>query len=582
MARLNLGSGANATITNVTGGNIVGTDGTSTVTTTNQITGGQSSNVTWLSIPTNTSNTLHNMRFGTGVNLELTNSGSIAFSNESTGTVAVIKGPPNTSVSNIYDTTVGEEDHFSITSTRTTTDTDDNVEQTYDIVSAGSSVITSGAIGDLSGVVTSPARYYTDTSTTPNTLYRVGTAQAGDTTTSAVTVDGVTTTTTIDFYSVKIETKAENAVITLGGLSLVNSNAPAFDNGANYTDNIIVQEKPFTVAITFPQDYGYAAIEFPDGTQQNTQVSNSYDNLTNFFSITSNSDGVEQTFDVISFDNTFDVSNGAISELKGVNRAGSDDRYYQAAGLIYRIGTEQTADESTDGDGNVTKFFNLIEENNVITLDQISLTADDILKVSCVKVGLAPFYASFSISGEDQTINVTPEIQDYSQTAAVPEGTTVTSVIFDTVTNLLDVICTNVRQEGNVMNNILTESIFGPGVNRGNETVEAMLFFESSNIYRTVNDAIFFNSDRVRLTSSTASTADSKETMAYFNPTTAIASDIEEKLYLLTVDDDFLGQSIIRTDFTTTDLTNELNRRKVTEGTLLNSQLNIPAFGADQ
>ena len=582
MARLNLGSGATATITNVTGGNIVGSGPLSTVTTPNQITGGESSNVTWLSIPTNTSSTRHEMEFGANVALELTNSGSVAFSDNTSGTVAITKGPSNTLVSNLYDITAGSEDYFSITSTRTTADADDNVEQTYDIISAGVSVITGGAIGDLSGIVTPTIdpRYYTDTSTTPDTLYRVGTLQTG--TPAPTTVDGVTTT--IDFYSLKIETRAAVTNVTLGGIRLTagpNEDRPLPDNGSNYTDNVLVQERPFDLTVTFPEDYGYAAVEFPNGTIRDTVVNSAdaYNKLTNFFSITSNSDGDEQTFDIISASSSENISNEAISELKGLKRSGSDDRYYQLGGLIYRIGALQ----ETDG---TTKYYRLIEESNIIELDQIDLTAEDMLKVAVVKVGLAPFFFSYFVSGNDQTIIVNPEIQDYSQTAAIPDGTAVTNVKFNTgsllSTNLLDITCTNVRQQGDIMNNILTESIFGPGTNRGEETVKAMLFYSSSDLYRTVNDAMFFNSDRVRLTSLTAGSASSKETMAYFNPTTATAADLEDKLYLLTVDDAFLGQSIIRTDFTSTDLTNELNRRKVTEGTLQNAQLNIPAFGPDQ
>ena len=176
--------------------------------------------------------------------------------------------------------------------------------------------------------------------------------------------------------------------------------------------------------------------------------------------------------------------------------------------------------------------------------DEASLDRGDTIEVAYVEPGFSMFYQTYIV--EDliydgvQEITITPAVEPYPSLVSVPSETVIQSIMWNSTTELLELVIANVVQDEIVMNRLLTESI-----NNNMATVVAILHFGSSDIYGSEGAITYFraNTDRVQITTSTGLADNSEETLPYFRPTNVVLQEDVEDAQRKLGQGEWLGQS---------------------------------------
>ena len=183
------------------------------------------------------------------------------------------------------------------------------------------------------------------------------------------------------------------------------------------------------------------------------------------------------------------------------------------------------------------------------TFDSTNLTRGDTVKYAFRHVGPQGFamtYGTFVVENLPrdgvQTVNVVATFQGYPRSSDNPQSEAVTATVGQFANSVLPIVCTNIVQDGMYMNKILCEAI-----GSSNLTFDALFGLESSDFFGSEGTATYFNadSDNVQLTSTTAVSLTTEETIPYFRPTNDSVVDRDTRItaqYKLGTGS-FLGQS---------------------------------------
>ena len=183
------------------------------------------------------------------------------------------------------------------------------------------------------------------------------------------------------------------------------------------------------------------------------------------------------------------------------------------------------------------------------TFDSTNLTRGDTVKYAFRHVGPQGFamtYGTFVVENLPrdgvQTVNVVATFQGYPRSSDNPQSEAVTATVGQFANSVLPIVCTNIVQDGMYMNKILCEAI-----GSSNLTFDALFGLESADFFGSEGTSTYFNadSDNVQLTSTTAVSLTTEETIPYFLPTNDSVVDRDTRItaqYKLGTGS-FLGQS---------------------------------------
>ena len=163
-------------------------------------------------------------------------------------------------------------------------------------------------------------------------------------------------------------------------------------------------------------------------------------------------------------------------------------------------------------------------------------------------------YQTFTVdqiaSGGTQTVNININTAESYPNATDSSGVTLNSYAWDSTNNWLIANFADIPQDILVMNKIMTESMVNENARRGS-TIDAILHFQDAGFYRSggISTGQFIDPLKVKVTSSTATDADTKETYPFYD-ILGTSTDI----YDLTDQDIPLGQNTLRPELSAADI----------------------------
>ena len=187
-------------------------------------------------------------------------------------------------------------------------------------------------------------------------------------------------------------------------------------------------------------------------------------------------------------------------------------------------------------------------------LDEAQVSRGDLVEIAAVRLGFAMVYQTFTVNqlGVDgiQNENITITSAEPYPTGVDSSGVTRNSFTWDSTNHWLIADFADIPQNNLVMNKMMTESLMDNNTRQAH-TIDAILHFKDAGFYRSGGIATghFVDPLKVKVTSSTASGNNSKETYPFYD-ILGTSTDI----YDLTDQDTPLGQNTLRPMLTADDL----------------------------